>query len=177
MAHVCHQYNLPPHRWPIQHFTPCPSAVAARGQSTLVPSLLLPSLWQGWAARGKDESCGMIWVRSSCCHRAPAGPWMRTPVPSAQVCLETWALPSPWCDSSHTEEMQEHFPNVCLASPQVNHTLPAKQVPNQDIQGGCGCSPTGCSFGHPCVLWGPHSISLLTQPCTGLFLHANLSLF
>lgn len=32
------------------------------------------------------ESCGMIWVRqprSSCCPRAPAGPWIRTPVHSA----------------------------------------------------------------------------------------------
>lgn len=58
VAHICHQHNLPSHRWPIQgplqHLTPCPSAVAARGQSILVPSLLLPSLWQGWAARGKD---------------------------------------------------------------------------------------------------------------------------
>lgn len=41
MAHICHQHNLPPHKWPIQgplqHFTPCPSAVAARRQSILVP--------------------------------------------------------------------------------------------------------------------------------------------
>lgn len=61
VAHICHQHNLPPHRWPIQgplqHLTPCPSAVAARGLSILVTSLLLPSLSQGWAARGKD-----VWV-------------------------------------------------------------------------------------------------------------------
>lgn len=32
---------------PLQHLSPCTSAVAARGQSILVPSLLLPSLCQG----------------------------------------------------------------------------------------------------------------------------------
>lgn len=107
---------------PSQHLTPCSSAAAAaRGQSILVSSLLLPPLRQdgrvlfGWGSLCPLAIPELLWDPEW-------GHWST----SDQVHLKIWALLSAWRDSSHMKQMQYHFPNIYIGWFQVNQTLSAK---------------------------------------------------